>query len=69
MDFLEKHGIGVDDLRGEIANGLDRSKQIYFQRLAGVTNDWSATTRCKKCLKFWMWGVKDNLDFTCEDCK
>jgi hypothetical protein len=52
-------------VRADLARSLEQSKGIYFQRIAGMTDLWSATTRCLKCGEWWMWGVKDNLNYTC----
>ncbi len=43
-------------------------KNQYEARKSGLSTQWGAVTRCKVCTRFWLWGVKDNLDFTCPEC-
>ena len=37
--------------------------------MRGETDKWSATTQCTDCGDWWLWGVKDNLNFICGKCK
>lgn len=46
---------------------LTVSRRIYHDRIDGA-DLWSAATRCLVCGDWWLWGVKDNLDFTCPKC-
>lgn len=55
--------------REDLGVVLEKSKSVYFQRVLGLTQEWSATTRCAKCGTWWMWGVKDSLNFTCNGCR
>ena len=48
---------------------LDNSERIYQDRIHGESQVWSATTHCKVCDAKWLWGVGDNLDFVCDNCK
>ena len=70
MDNILKHqGLPVSLVKEDLKKSLDESRSVYFQRLAGYTHLWSATTRCGKCGAWWMWGIKNNLDFVCDKCK
>ncbi len=51
-----------------IKETLTASKEIYFRRVRGETGIWSATTFCRECEAAWMWGIENNLVFTCPDC-
>lgn len=51
-----------------IQEELRESLNIYERRRKGEAGLWSATTRCKICGATWLWGVEDNLEFTCLDC-
>ena len=51
-----------------IKEQMKESIFIYKQRMAGDDSQWSATTKCVKCDELWLYGVKDNLDFTCPKC-
>jgi len=53
----------------QIKSSIDKSMNIYWKRMTGQTKEWSASTKCKICKKWWMWGVRENLYFTCPDCK
>lgn len=57
----------VEGLRKTIGVQLEDSKKIYFQRMRGETRLWSASTRCLMCGKWWLWGVRDNLNFICPE--
>lgn len=48
---------------------LNNSMDIYYRRVRGEQDIWSASTRCIKCDKWYMWGLEDNLVFTCDNCK
>ncbi len=52
----------------QIGKEIDLSKQVYYERVRGNTEIWSATTNCIKCGEWSMWGVRDNLMFTCPKC-
>ena len=69
-ELIQNHGVDRDVMREDLKNSLDESRAIYFQRITGaMPHLWSATTRCVKCGVWWMWGIRENLDFTCGKCK
>lgn len=68
-NLINKLGVPVSLVKEDIKKSLDQSKAVYFQRLMGYTHLWSATTRCTKCGEWWMWGVRNNLEFVCDKCK
>ena len=55
-------------MENEIKEGIVESLNIYNRRMEGIAAEWSASTKCKACGDMWIWGVKDNLDFTCPKC-
>lgn len=59
----------LSKIRDDLAESLSTSRSIYWQRLAGFTHLWSASTRCIVCGDWWMWGIQDNLRFICPNCK
>lgn len=67
-EIMDERGIPAGELLRELKNGLDRSKEIYWLRMMGLTDEWSSTTRCKGCGEYWCWGVQENLDYTCDKC-
>lgn len=69
MNIFELQGVRGDVVKDDLSRSLTQSKLIYWERMSGITKEWSATTRCEKCGEWWMWGVKDNLRFTCDKCK
>lgn len=52
----------------DIKEQLKISKDIYELRKKGLTTEWSASTKCLLCGAWWLWGIEDNLYFTCGDC-
>lgn len=67
---MNNQGVLASVVKEDLKKSLDQSRSVYLQRITGaMPHLWSATTRCTKCQKWWMWGVKDNLDFVCDDCK
>lgn len=67
---IARNGVLAEVVREDIKRSLEESRAIYFQRITGAMPYlWSATTRCLKCGEWWMWGVRSNLDFTCDKCK
>lgn len=70
-NIFNNQGVLAGRVRDDMKRSLDQSRSIYISRMLGIADpdDWSATTRCVKCHKWWMWGVRDNLNFTCSDCQ
>lgn len=52
-----------------IKEQLKTSREIYELRKNGITEQWSATTKCGICGDWWLWGIEDNLDFICPVCE
>lgn len=64
-EYKKTHSFTSEDLK----KGLEESQRIYHWRMQGYTGLWSATTRCIICGDWWMWGVENNLNFTCSKHK
>lgn len=71
--IFKKHGVDSKVVYDDMQRSLDASREIYWERMLSPQDKsqdlWSATTRCTKCGAWWLWGVKDNLNFVCDKCK